>query len=96
MYNVYKIIDSIESSNIKKRLDKIKYEINNDKNRLDLIRRFNTAREKIEMYGINEEFIKLKKELFIDEVIAEYLKLQNEINMLTLYINKKLKNITSK
>ena len=96
MYNVYKIIDSIESSNIKKRLDKIKYEINNDKNRLDLIRRFNTAREKIEMYGINEEFIKLKKELFKDEVIAEYLKLQNEINMLTLYINKKLKNITSK
>ena len=91
MYNVYKIIDSIESSNIKKRLDKIKYEINNDKNRLDLIRRFNTAREKIEMYGINEEFIKLKKELFKDEVIAEYLKLQNEINMLTLYINKKLK-----
>ena len=48
------------------------------------------------MYGINEEFIKLKKELFKDEVIAEYLKLQNEINMLTLYINKKLKNITSK
>ena len=96
MYNVYKVIDSIESSNIKKRLERIKREINNDKNKLDLINKFNKAKELKEKYGLDEEFIRLKKDLFKDEIINEYLKLQNEINMLSLYINKKIKDLTSK
>ena len=96
MYNLYKVIDSIESSNIKKRMDKIKNEISNDKNKLDLINKFNQAKMLKEKYDLDEEFIRLKKELFKDEIISEYLKLQNQINMLTLYINKKIKDITNK
>ena len=91
--NVYKIIDLIESSNIKKKLDVIKLQIKNDKDATDLINKFNSAKQLYEKYNYKDEFIKAKMNLYNNKLIKEYIDIQNDFNYLMLYINSKFKDI---
>lgn len=91
---VYKVIDKIESSSLKNRLDNIKNNIYNDNNAKIAINNFNKAKEMYEKYNIKDDFIKAKTELFKNELINEYLNIQNEINKLSIKINNNIKNIT--
>lgn len=94
MNNVYEIIETFDNSNIKKRLDIVKNEIRNDDTCKILIRKFNNAKELYEKYNYKDEFIKAKKELLESKLIKEYIDIQNEINMLIMYINSKINDIT--
>ena len=91
---VYKLIDEIESSTLKRNLDEIKKEINNNSNVKRLLRNFEDAKKLYERYNTKEEFLRLKKEVMQNDLIKRYLNIQNEINMLTLIINKRLNKIT--
>ena len=92
---VYKIIDNLEHTKIVKRLKELKSKILSSDKTLSLIKRFNNAKELYEKYNNKEEFINNKKELMKDPLIKEYLELQNEINMLIIHINNRIKEITS-
>lgn len=94
MNDVYEIIETFDNSNIKKRLDIVKNEIRNDDTCKMLIRKFNNAKELYEKYNYKDEFIKAKKELLESKLIKEYIDIQNEINMLIMYINSKINDIT--
>lgn len=94
MNDVYEIIETFDNSNIKKRLDIIKNEIRNDETCKILIKKFNNAKELYEKYNYKDEFIKAKKELLESKLIKEYIDIQNEINMLIMYINSKINDIT--
>ena len=94
MNDVYEIIETFDNSNIKKRLDIVKNEIRNDDTCKILIRKFNNAKELYEKYNYKDEFIKAKKELLESKLIKEYIDIQNEINMLIMYINSKINDIT--
>lgn len=88
--DIYKIIDDLEKTPVIEELKDIKEKMKNDKEIIDLINKFNNAKELFEKYNVKEDFIKAKKELFSNDVIKRYLDIQNEINMLSLYINEKL------
>ena len=94
MNDVYEIIETFDNSNIKKRLDIVKNEIKNDDTCKILIKKFNNAKELYEKYNYKDEFIKAKKELLESKLIKEYIDIQNEINMLIMYINSKKNDIT--
>ena len=94
MNDVYEIIETFDNSNIKKRLDIVKNEIKNDDTCKILIKKFNNAKELYEKYNYKDEFIKAKKELLESKLIKEYIDIQNEINMLIMYINSKINEIT--
>ena len=91
---VYEIIGDIEKSNLKKNLDNIKNKIENDKEIKKLIKDFNEKKSLFENYNVKEDFIKSKTNLLKNEVISEYIKLQNEINLITMHINKRINNLT--
>lgn len=91
---VYEIISDIEKSNLKKNLDNIKERIENDKEIKKLINDFNDKKSLFEKYNVKEDFIKSKTNLLKNEVISEYIKLQNEINLITMYINKRIYDLT--
>ena len=94
MNNVYEIIETFDNSNIKKRLDIVKNEIRNDNTCKILIKKFNNAKELYEKYNYKDEFISAKKELLDNKLLKEYIDIQNEINMLIMYINSKINDIT--
>lgn len=91
--NVYKVIDTIESMDIRRRLDKLKNEIKNDSAAQRLIKNFNEAKELYGKYNIKDNFVNSKKELMSNPLISNYLEIQNEINMLSLYINNKINGL---
>lgn len=90
---VYEIIDEINSSEIKRRLDEIKKEIKENKDIKLLLDKFNETKLLYEKYNIKEDYIKSKIELMKHPVIKEYLNIQNEINLLSLEINQRINNI---
>lgn len=91
---VYEIIGDIEKSNLKKNLDNVKNKIENDKEIKKLIKDFNEKKSLFEKYNVKEDFIKSKTNLLKNEVISEYIKLQNDINLITMHINKRINNLT--
>ncbi|MEG2351292.1 MAG: YlbF family regulator [Bacilli bacterium] len=92
---VYKIIDIIEISTLKKSLDEIKIKIKKDPESQNIIKRFNNAKALYEDYNSKKSFTKAKISLMENELIKRYLEIQNEINLLTLQINNRLKKITN-
>lgn len=90
---VYNIIDYIEKSDIKLKLDEIKNKISNDKSILELIENFNKSKELYERYGYEKELIESKIKLMKEPLIKSYLEIQNEINLLSIFINNKIKEI---
>lgn len=92
---VYKIIDEIDASSFIKKLSLVKESIINSEEAKILIKNFNEAKMLYEQFGNKEEFIKAKKEMLQNELIKEYVNMQNEINLLTLQINNNIKKITN-
>ena len=90
----YEVIDTINNSNIKKRLEVLKKEIENSKEAKILIKRFENAKELYEKYNLQKDFIQVKEEMLENNLLKEYIELQNKINMLALQINKRINIIT--
>lgn len=90
----YEIIDYIEASDLKKRLDEIKKEINESKEAKHLIKKFNDAKALYERYNAKDDFIKAKINLLKDPLVKEFVDLQNKINLLTININNRINKIT--
>lgn len=93
MDKVFKIIDDIEKSDVKKRLDSIKKEIQSNEDIKTLIKNFNNKKELYEKYNLKDDFIEAKSKLLSNSIIREYISIQNEINLLSIEINKKLNEI---
>lgn len=93
MNKVFKIIDDIEKSDIKKRLDSIKKEIQSNDDIKKLIKDFNEKKELYEKYNLKDDFIAAKSKLLSNSIVREYINIQNEINLLSMEINKKLNDI---
>lgn len=91
---VYEVIDEIDNSSLKKRIDEIKIAINKDELAKELIKKFEEAKDLYEKFNVKEDFILAKKELLKNEVLKEYVELQNQINLLTLQINNRIKKLT--
>lgn len=91
---IYEIIDAIEKTDLRKKLYEIKKEIKNNEISKKLIKEFEEVKYLYEKYGYKEDFIKTKVKLMKDPLIKSYLSIQNEINLLSLYINKKMGEIT--
>lgn len=91
---VYEVIDEIDESSLKKRIDELKNIINKDEVTKKLIKKFEEAKILYERFNIKEDFIRAKKELLKNEVLKEYVELQNKINLLTLQINNRIKKLT--
>ena len=91
---VINIINELNNSEIINKLKEIKKEIKNDKNVMELINKFNLSKEAYELYGYDKDFIQNKINLMQNELIKRYLEIQNEINLLSIYINKKIEEIT--
>lgn len=92
--NAYEVIDLIEKSELKKRLEEIKVKISCDKNAKKLIKSFEEAKELYEKFNVKEEFIKAKKDLLSNELLKEFIYLQEQVNLLTLKINNRINQIT--
>lgn len=91
---VFDIIDDIEKEDEIIRLKKIIKEIRSDDKALSLIKSFNNAKMLYDKYNVKEDFIEAKKSLMDNELIKEYLSIQNDINMLILHINDRINKIT--
>ena len=91
---IYEIIEEIEKTDLSERISRIKQELKENKMSKKLIDEFNNAKELYEKYNYSDEFIKAKVKLMKDPIIKRYLDIQNEINMISLYINKKIEEIT--
>lgn len=91
---VYEVIDEIDNSSLKKRIDEIKIAINKDGLAKELIKKFEKSKDLYEKFNVKEDFILAKKELLKNEVLKEYVELQNQINLLTLQINNRIKKLT--
>ena len=68
----YEIIDKIDASHLKKRLDEIKIIINNDNEIKNIIKKFEESKELFEKYNIKDDYLKAKEELFQNDIIKEY------------------------
>lgn len=90
----YEIIDRIEISNLKKRLDEVKRMINENGNTKKLITVFNDAKALYEKYNTKDDFIRAKVDLLKDPLVKEYVDIQNKINLLTIKINDRISKIT--
>lgn len=91
---VYEILDELDNSEFIKKLKAIKKSIINDDNIMKLINDFKLAKENYEKYNLKEEFLEAKRKMLENEIIKEYVDIQNKINMLTLKINERIGNIT--
>ena len=91
---VYEIIDLLDENEIIKRLDFIKKEIKNDSEIKKLIKEFNVSKENYEKYNLIEEYRKIKTKLLDNDIIKEYINIQNKINILSLKINKRINDLT--
>lgn len=91
---IYEVISEIEKTDLCERISRIKQELKENKMSKKLIDEFNDAKELYEKYNYSDEFIKSKIKLMKDPVIKKYLDIQNEINMISLYINNKIEEIT--
>ena len=89
----YDVIDFIKNTDIIKEIYIVKKEINDSKTCKKLIKQFKNSKELYEKYNDEKEFKKAKELLLKNKTISKYIKLQNKINMLTLYINSKIDDL---
>ena len=91
---IYESIDTINNSNMINRLNELKEMINSNEEIKNKINNFYNAKDLYEKYNYKDNYLKAKLNLFDDPVIKEYLDIQNEINLISLYINNNIKDIT--
>lgn len=91
---VFEIIDELEKSDLKERIYEVKNKIKDDPKTQKLIKEFNDSKKLYEKYNVSQNFIEAKSKLLKNEVINEYISLQNKINLICLQINDRIKSIT--
>ncbi len=83
------IIEKIDKSEEIIKIKNLQDKINNNEEYKKLMKNFIDSKDVyIKNNTINEEIKKLRKELFSIEELKEFLKLQNDIRMLSISINK--------
>ena len=83
------IIEKIDKSEEIIKIKNLQDKINNNEEYKKLMKNFIDSKDVyIKNNTINEEIKKLRKELFSIEELKEFLKLQNDIRMLSININK--------
>ena len=92
--NAYEVVDLIEKSEFKKILIEVKRKINKEKDVKKLIKNFEEVKELYEKFNVKEDFMKAKNDLLSNELLKEYINLQEQINLLTLKINNRIKKVT--
>ena len=83
------LIDILNNDRRVKRLKVLKEELNKDEELISKIEYL----KKLNQYSI--DYRNLKKELFQNPKFVEYKELENEISIIILEINRKLKNLTN-
>lgn len=91
---VTEIINKLNDNDIIVKLKNVKEEIKKDDNALALIKKFELSKELYEKYGYSKDFIQDKINLMGNNLIKKYLEIQNEINLLSLHINKRIEELT--
>ena len=94
--NVYEIIDKLDNSTIINNLKELKTKINNDDKIKKLIKDFNLAKENYEKYNLKNDFVSAKEKLLNNDILKRYIDIQNEINLLSLEINKRINMLINK
>lgn len=88
--DINKLIELLDNDNRIIELKKYKDILLNDKDFLEMINKI----KELDIYS--EEYKELKLKLFENANFREYKHLENEINLLILEINKRLKTLTKK
>lgn len=86
---VEELIDILNNDRRVKRLKVLKEELNKDEELISKIEYL----KKLDQYSV--DYRNLKKELFQNPKFVEYKELENEISIIILEINRKLKNLTN-
>ena len=86
---VEELIDILNNNRRVKRLKVLKEELNKDEELISKIEYL----KKLDQYSV--DYRNLKKELFQNPKFVEYKELENEISIIILEINRKLKNLTN-
>lgn len=86
---VEELIDILNNDRRVKRLKVLKKELNKDEELISKIEYL----KKLDQYSV--DYRNLKKELFQNPKFVEYKELENEISIIILEINRKLKNLTN-
>ena len=84
----YELLDTLENSNLIKTLTISKEKLLKDKYLLSLINTYNIETE-------NEKKIKLKQELYSNQIYKDYMDSYNELSYIILKINNKFKEYTN-
>ena len=92
---VLKVIDEIEKSDLNEKISDVKKKIESDETVKKLIKKFNDAKELYEKTNDQKTFMNAKEELLSNDLVKKYIDLQNEVNLLALHINNRIKMITS-
>lgn len=91
---VLEITKELENIDEVKRIKILKENIKNNEEYNKLMKNFKKNKQTyIENNTLNDELIKLRKELFKIEDLKEYLKLQNDIRLLSVKINSIIKSV---
>ena len=85
------LITIFENSEEIKKLQKLKKEIYDNNQLKEKMEKFNKVRDNI----YDEEYLKLKKEILNIDMVKEYKKIENDLYLLTLAINRELKSLIS-
>lgn len=86
---VEELIDILNNDRRVKRLKVLKKELNKDEELISKIEYL----KKLDQYSV--DYRNLKKELFQNPKFVEYKELENEISIIILEINRKLKDLTN-
>ena len=84
----YKLLDTLDNSNLIKQLTKYKNKLLNNKDILDKINQVKEEKD-------NNKKIKLKKELYQNNDYKMYMKYYQELSLIVLKINKKYNEYTN-
>lgn len=84
----YELIDTLDNSDIIKKLSYYKDKVINDKYILNLINKYNNSNN-------NEEKITMKKELYNNINYKKYMDNYNKLNYIIMDINNRIKKITN-
>ena len=84
----YKLLDTLDNSEVIKKLNKSKKKIEQDEEVLSLVKKINKELD-------NLKKIELRKKLYSNENYKNYMDAYNELNLIILKINKKYKEYTN-
>jgi len=86
--NTYRLLDTLDNSDLIKNLTYYKNKLSKDKHILSLVKKYNQEKD-------NSKKIEIKKELYLNSDYQNYQKYYQELSMIVLKINKKYREYTN-